>query len=134
MGAAFASARVNCQETRIDDAKRSSKNVLEMLRAKMQEYQPKRAMSNLDIIREIFDLLDEKLKAGGKYEELVELMKSPDFDIKAGTLKTMMSKIRAERRIERAQCPCCHTDVPSSQITVQYRDGVTRQSDRLTEA
>jgi hypothetical protein len=75
------------------EPKKSSNSVLEMMRTKVAEYQSEAKMSSRGYVRATFDLLDQKLKAGGNYETLAGLMTCPDFQIKAGTLKTMMSKM-----------------------------------------
>ncbi|KVE72454.1 hypothetical protein WI98_01075 [Burkholderia vietnamiensis] len=97
------------------------------MRAKVLAYQPEAKMTNLDYVREMFDLLEAKLSAGANYAVLAGLMKGPDFDVKDGTLKTMMSKIRAERKTLRVKCPCCQSEVPESEIAEKYRDKIAMQ-------
>lgn len=129
MGNAFAGAQAMVADAPVGETLKTSRDTLEAMRAKLQAYQPDSKMSNLDYVREMFDLLEEKLGEGAKYAVLAELMKGPDFDVKEGTLKTMMSKIRAERKVIRVKCPCCQSEVPESQIGEQYRDAISVQSD-----
>ncbi len=76
----------------------------------------------------MFDLLEAKLSAGANYAVLAGLTKGPDFDVKDGTLKTMMSKIHAERKVLRVKCPCCQSEVPESEIGEQYRNEIAVQA------
>jgi hypothetical protein len=133
MSAAFAEAQVTTKDASAGESMRSSNVVLEMMRAKIAAYQPESKMTNLDYVREMFDLLKEKLKAGASYAALAALLKNPDFDVNEGTLKTMMSKIRAERKVIRIKCPCCQSEVPESEIGEQFRDKMSEQAGEVSE-
>ena len=124
MSAAFSDARVTTKEASAGESKRSSNDVLQTMLAKLSAYQPESKMANLDYVREMFDPLEEKLKADASYAELATLLKNPDFNVKDSTLKTMMSKIRRERKVIRIKCPCCQSMVPESEIGEQYCNGV----------
>ncbi|KVN17519.1 hypothetical protein WT08_00030 [Burkholderia sp. MSMB1552] len=119
----------------VNEPAKSRRDILEAMRAALQAYEPESKMSNLDYVREMFDLLEEKLKKGATYSKLSELLKGAGIDIKDGTLKTMMSKIRAERKVQFVKCPCCKSEVPESQIGEQYRDNrMSEQAGELGEA
>lgn len=133
MGAAFAETHSTLNDASTGESMRSNNDALEMMRAKIAAYQPDAKMTNLDYVREMFDLLEEKLSAGAKYAKLAELMKSPDFDVKDGTLKTMMSKIRTERKVLHVKCPCCQSEVLESAIGEQYRDKMSEQTGEVCE-
>jgi hypothetical protein len=133
MSQAFTGAQAKFKDASTGDARQSGNDVLEIMRAKIAAYQPEAKMTNLDYVREIFDLLEEKLSKGANYAVLAELMKGPHFDVKDGTLKTMMSKIRAERKIIRVKCPCCQSQVPESEIGEEYRDKMSEQAGEVGE-
>jgi hypothetical protein len=134
MSAAFSEAQVMTKDASAGESMRSSNAVLEMMRAKIEAYQPESKMTNLDYVREMFELLEKKLSAGANYAVLAELMKGPHIDVKDGTLKTMMSKIRAERRVPRVKCPCCQSEVLESEIGEQYRDELAEQAGAVGES
>lgn len=96
---------------------------LEKLKAKVLAFEPVRELSKHEIVRELFEVLEGKREAGATYEELAALLKEPDWDIdiKDGTLKTLMSKVRTEKNIMYVNCPCCETKVQESQIKEPYR-------------
>ncbi|MFC5431367.1 hypothetical protein ACFPTO_21560 [Paraburkholderia denitrificans] len=128
MGQAFNTAHGLPPKTGVSLPAKSSRDILESMRAALQAYEPEAKMSNLDYVREMFDLLEKKLKADAKYAKLAELMKEAGIDVKDSALKTMMSKIRAERKVQLVKCPCCQSKVPESQIGEQYRDEISVQA------
>lgn len=133
MSQALSGAQATAGETLASDASTSSRNILQAMRAALQAYEPESKMSNLDYVREMFDLLEEKLKKNATYSKLAELMKGVGIDIKEGTLKTMMSKIRAERKVQLVKCPCCQSMVPESTIDEQYRDAISVRAEDANE-
>ncbi|CAJ3454491.1 Uncharacterised protein [Burkholderia pseudomallei] len=135
MGNAFSGAQGMTPKAEMSEPAKSRRDILEAMRAALQAYEPESKMSNLDYVREMFDLLEEKLKKDAPYSKLAELMKGAGIDIKDGTLKTMMSKIRAERKVQFVKCPCCQSEVPESQIDEQYRGNqMPEQAGELGEA
>lgn len=133
MGNAFSGAQGMISKAEMSEPAKSRRDILEAMRAALQAYEPESKMSNLDYVREMFDLLEEKLKKDATYSKLAELMKGAGIDIKDGTLKTMMSKIRAERKVIRVKCPCCQSEVPESAIGEQYRDKMSEQAGEVGE-
>lgn len=131
MGNAFAGTQGMTSKAEVNEPAKSRRDILEAMRAALQAYEPESKMSNLDYVREMFDLLEEKLKKDATYSKLAELMKGAGIDIKDGTLKTMMSKVRAERKVQFVKCPCCQSDVPEPQIGEQYRDTMLVQAGNL---
>ncbi|AFJ88562.1 hypothetical protein MYA_4205 [Burkholderia sp. KJ006] len=45
----------------------------------------------------------------------------------------MMSKTRAERKIQLVKCPCCQLTVPESRIVEQSRDAISVRADDANE-
>ncbi|MFM0741691.1 hypothetical protein PQQ51_31030 [Paraburkholderia xenovorans] len=107
----------------------ASKIDIEMLKAKLREYTPLREPSKFDVVRAMFEILEEKCAAGATYVQLAAYLSANDFDIREQTLKTLMSKIRTEMKVKRINCPCCQTNVPESQISEEYRLSVTLEDD-----
>jgi hypothetical protein len=133
VGQALVGAQATSKETRVNQPAQEGMSTIERLRAKVLAHKPKiKKMSSLDIVRELFDVLENQRKAGETYEELTELLK-PEIEIKDGTLKAMMSKIRTERKIKYVQCPCCQSEVPESQIAEQYRDVVEAAAESVND-
>lgn len=133
MGQALVGAQATPKETPVNEPAQGGMISIERLRAKVLAHKPKIKMSSLDIVRELFDVLENQRKAGETYEELTELLK-PEIEIKDGTLKAMMSKIRTERKIKYMQCPCCQSEVPESQIAEQYSDVVEAAAESVNDA
>lgn len=133
MGHAFSGAQGVTSNAEVSEPAKSRRDILAAMRAALQAYEPESKMSNLDYVREMFDLLEEKLKKDATYSKLAELMKGAGIDIKEGTLKTMMSKVRAERKVQLVKCPCCQSTVPDSQIGEQYHDEISVRAEDADE-
>jgi hypothetical protein len=102
---------------------------IETLKAKLREYTPLREPSKFDVVRSMFEILEEKCDSGATYAQLAAYLSVNDFDIREQTLKTLMSKIRTEMKVKRVNCPCCQTNVPESQIPEEYRLSVAPEDD-----
>jgi hypothetical protein len=120
MGEAVARGQRHASET--PDKKGVGKVDIEALKAKLREYQPSKELSKLDVIRELFDILEEKRKAGATPVDLAQYLSAIGWEVSEATLKTLMSKVRRESKIEYVKCPCCQSTVSKAQISGHFRE------------
>ena len=97
---------------------------IDALKASLEGYEPPKRYTTIEIVRELFPLLDGKRKAGASPEQLADVLHKNGCEITAQTLKTLMSKIRKEAGVAYTTCPRCNSRVPESTISVRH-DGAT---------
>ncbi|WP_080409370.1 hypothetical protein [Burkholderia ubonensis] len=93
---------------------------IDALKASLESYEPPKRYTTIEIVRELFPLLDAKRKAGASPDQLADVLHENGCEITAQTLKTLMSKIRKEVCVAYATCPCCNSKVPESIISVRH--------------
>lgn len=72
------------------------------LRAGLEAFTPPKKYTATEIVRELFPVLETKRKEGASPEQLAEVLRENSWIVTAQTLKTLMSKVRKERRAQRA--------------------------------
>lgn len=93
---------------------------IDVLKASLESYEPPKRYTTIEIVRELFQLLDVKRKAGASFEQLADVLRENGCEITAQTLKTLMSKLRKEGCVAYAICPRCNSKVPESIISVRH--------------
>lgn len=115
MGEAVALGQRHASET--PDKKGVGKIDIEALKATLRQYEPHKELSKLDVVRELFDILEEKRKAGATPADLAQYLSAIGWEVSESTLKTLMSKVRREAKIEYVKCPCCQSTVSKAQVS-----------------
>jgi hypothetical protein len=95
---------------------------IESLKAKLRQYEPRKDLSKLDVVRELFDILEEKRKEGASSADLAQYLSEVGWDVSEATLKTLMSKVRRESKIEYVTCPHCQSTVAKAQIANHFSE------------
>ncbi|WP_369053180.1 hypothetical protein [Burkholderia gladioli] len=95
-----------------DNSKRAVNGLdINVLRASLEAFTPPKKYTVIEIVRELFHVLEAKRNEGASFEQLAELLKRDHLEIGAQTLKTQMSIVRRELKVELVECPNCGTRV-----------------------
>ncbi|RDU94951.1 hypothetical protein [Trinickia dinghuensis] len=95
-----------------DSSKRAVGEVdINALRSGLQAFRPPKRYTVIEVVRELFPVLEAKRNEGASFEQLVELLNKNRLEIAAQTLKTQMSIVRRELKVAFVECPSCGTRV-----------------------
>ncbi|NAX10171.1 hypothetical protein C1W90_04790 [Burkholderia pseudomallei] len=81
------------------------------LRSGLEAFRPPKRYTVIEIVRELFPVLEAKRNEGASFEQLTDLLNKNRLEIAAQTLKTQMSIVRRELKVGRVKCPSCGTRV-----------------------
>lgn len=97
---------------------------IDALKAAVLAYVPPKKHTAIDVVRELFPVLEEKRKEGASYEGLAELLSGKGWETSVQTLKTLMSNVRREMKTVYLSCPHCGTKVPEALIAKDHANTV----------
>lgn len=118
MNAALTQATQRMQKKSVDQPD------IDALKAAVLAYVPPKKHTAIDVVRELFPVLEEKRKDGASYEGLAELLSGKGWETSVHTLKTLMSNVRREMKTVYVSCPHCGTKVPEALIAKDHASTV----------
>lgn len=105
MGDAISSARGDRSKDAVSELD------INALRSGLEAFRPPKRYTVIEIVRELFPVLEAKRNEGASFEQLAELLNKNRLEIAAQTLKTQMSIVRRELKVAHVKCPSCGTRV-----------------------
>lgn len=67
------------------------------LRSGLEAFAPPKRYTVIEIVRELFPVLEAKRNEGASFEQLADVLGANNWAVSVQTLKTLMSKVRKER-------------------------------------